>query len=128
MTSAVLLSMFAANVLAVEVNVNVKGCIKDQNSKEPLIGATIRIVGSNIGAGVITCNYDGKAKHKTIIGQNVFVGSDCQLVAPVRLESNTLIAAGSTITHNVPSGALAIARGKQHNKPGFFAKFFGKAK
>ena len=50
MTSAVLLSMFAANVLAVEVNVNVKGCIKDQNSKEPLIGATIRIVGSNIGA------------------------------------------------------------------------------
>lgn len=84
--------------------------------------------GSNIGAGVITCNYDGKAKHKTIIGQNVFVGSDCQLVAPVRLESNTLIAAGSTITHNVPSGALAIARGKQHNKPGFFAKFFGKAK
>ena len=84
--------------------------------------------GSNIGAGVITCNYDGKAKHKTIIGQNVFVGSDCQLIAPVRLESHTLIAAGSTITHNVPSGALAIARGKQHNKPGFFAKFFGKAK
>ncbi|WP_394954094.1 bifunctional UDP-N-acetylglucosamine diphosphorylase/glucosamine-1-phosphate N-acetyltransferase GlmU [uncultured Helicobacter sp.] len=84
--------------------------------------------GSNIGAGVITCNYDGKAKHKSIIGKNVFVGSDCQLVAPVRLESNTLIAAGSTITHNVPSGALAIARTKQHNKPGFFAKFFGKTK
>lgn len=82
--------------------------------------------GSNIGAGVITCNYDGKAKHKTHIGQNVFVGSDCQLIAPVQIESNTLIAAGSTITHNVPSGALAIARGKQHNKPGFFAKFFGK--
>ncbi|HIV48791.1 bifunctional UDP-N-acetylglucosamine diphosphorylase/glucosamine-1-phosphate N-acetyltransferase GlmU [uncultured Helicobacter sp.] len=84
--------------------------------------------GSNIGAGVITCNYDGKAKHKTSIGQNVFVGSDCQLIAPVCLESNTLIAAGSTITHNVPSGALAIARGKQHNKLGFFEKFFGKAK
>ena len=84
--------------------------------------------GSNIGAGVITCNYDGKAKHKTLIGENVFVGSDCQLIAPVEIQSNTLIAAGSSITHNVPSGALAIARSKQHNKAGFFERFFGKIK
>ncbi|MGI0405967.1 bifunctional UDP-N-acetylglucosamine diphosphorylase/glucosamine-1-phosphate N-acetyltransferase GlmU [Helicobacter himalayensis] len=82
--------------------------------------------GSNIGAGVITCNYDGKKKHKTFIGENVFVGSDSQLVAPVNIESNTLIAAGSTITNDVPNGALAISRQKQSNKEGFFWKFFEK--
>ncbi|RDU54237.1 bifunctional UDP-N-acetylglucosamine diphosphorylase/glucosamine-1-phosphate N-acetyltransferase GlmU [Helicobacter sp. MIT 00-7814] len=82
--------------------------------------------GSNIGAGVITCNYDGKKKYKTFIGENVFVGSDSQLIAPVRVESNTLIAAGSTITHDVPNGALAISRQKQSNKEGFFWKFFEK--
>lgn len=82
--------------------------------------------GSNIGAGVITCNYDGKKKYKTFIGENVFVGSDSQLIAPVNIESNTLIAAGSTITHDVPNGALAISRQKQSNKEGFFWKFFEK--
>ncbi len=82
--------------------------------------------GSNIGAGVITCNYDGKEKHKTFIGENVFVGSDSQLIAPVNIESNTLIAAGSTITNDVPNGALAISRQKQSNKEGFFWKFFEK--
>ena len=82
--------------------------------------------GTNIGAGVITCNYDGKAKYNTKIGKNVFVGSDSQLVAPVTLEDNTMIAAGSTITEDVPSGALAISRVKQKIVNGFFNKFFKK--
>nr|WP_230056736.1 bifunctional UDP-N-acetylglucosamine diphosphorylase/glucosamine-1-phosphate N-acetyltransferase GlmU [Campylobacter suis] len=81
--------------------------------------------GTNIGCGTITCNYDGKKKYKTIIGKNVFVGSDTQLVAPVTIKDNVLIAAGSTITSDVPSGALAISRGKQAIKEGFFYKFFG---
>ncbi len=82
--------------------------------------------GTNIGAGVITCNYDGKAKYKTTIGKNVFVGSDSQLVAPVTIEDNTMIAAGSTITQDVPTGALAISRVKQKIIDGFFNKFFKK--
>ena len=81
--------------------------------------------GSNVGAGVITCNYDGKAKHKTRVGENVFIGSDTQLVAPVNIESSVLIAAGSTITNDIKSGDLAISRVKQVNKAGFFKKFFG---
>ena len=80
--------------------------------------------GTNIGAGVITCNYDGKAKYQTKIGKNVFVGSDSQLVAPVNIEDNTMIAAGSTVTEDVPSGALAISRVKQKVVNGFFNKFF----
>ena len=84
--------------------------------------------GTNIGCGTITCNYDGKAKHKTIIGKNVFIGSDTQLVAPVKVGDDVLIAAGSTVTSDVPSGALAISRTKQVNKEGFFHKFFNDAK
>ena len=80
--------------------------------------------GSNIGCGTITCNYDGKKKYKTIIGKNVFIGSDTQLVAPVRVADDVIIAAGTTVTSDVPSGALAISRTKQTNKDGFFHKFF----
>lgn len=69
----------------------------------------------NIGAGTITCNYDGRQKHKTIVEDRVFVGSDTQLVAPVRVMEGAVIGAGSTITRDVPPGALAIARGKQVN-------------
>lgn len=68
---------------------------------------------SNIGAGTITCNYDGINKHSTTIGRNVFVGSLCALVAPVTVEDNALIGAGSVITHDVPSNTLALARAKQ---------------
>jgi len=68
---------------------------------------------TNIGAGVITCNYDGANKHKTIIGDNVFVGSDVQLVAPVRIENGATIAAGTTITKDVDSDSLAISRPEQ---------------
>jgi bifunctional UDP-N-acetylglucosamine pyrophosphorylase/glucosamine-1-phosphate N-acetyltransferase len=82
--------------------------------------------GSNIGAGVITCNYDGKAKYKTTIGKNVFVGSDCQLVAPVTIEDDVMIAAGTTLTKDVEKGALAINRTPQKVIAGFFYKFFGK--
>ncbi|WP_292660878.1 bifunctional UDP-N-acetylglucosamine diphosphorylase/glucosamine-1-phosphate N-acetyltransferase GlmU [Nitratifractor sp.] len=84
--------------------------------------------GTNIGAGTITCNYDGKAKYKTIIGKNVFVGSDTQLVAPVTIEDETIIAAGSTVTRDVPSGALAISRVPLKIVEGFYRKFFNKGR
>jgi bifunctional UDP-N-acetylglucosamine pyrophosphorylase/glucosamine-1-phosphate N-acetyltransferase len=77
---------------------------------------------SNIGAGTITCNYDGFAKHPTTIGNRVFVGSDTVLVAPVKLGDGAYIAAGSVITENVPSDALGIARGRQSTKPNWAAK------
>ena len=82
--------------------------------------------GTNIGAGVITCNYDGIKKYKTIIGKNVFIGSDSQIVAPVTIEDNVLIAAGTTVTdEKVNSGTLAISRTKMRQVEGFFSKFFG---
>lgn len=71
---------------------------------------------TNIGAGTITCNYDGTKKHKTIIGNNSFIGSNSSLVAPVEIGDNTTIAAGSTITKNVPNKALGVGRSKQSNK------------
>lgn len=74
--------------------------------------------GVNVGAGMITCNYDGVNKHKTEIGDNVFIGSDVQLVAPVKLGKNALIGAGSTITKDVPEDALAVTRARQTNLPG----------
>jgi len=72
---------------------------------------------TNIGAGVITCNYDGANKHKTSIGDNVFVGSDAQLIAPVRIDDGSTIAAGATITKNVDSNSLAISRAEQKSVP-----------
>jgi len=77
---------------------------------------------SNIGAGTITCNYDGFHKYPTSIGSKVFIGSDTALVAPVRVGDGAYIAAGSTITENVPADGLGIARGRQVNKPGWAAK------
>jgi bifunctional UDP-N-acetylglucosamine pyrophosphorylase/glucosamine-1-phosphate N-acetyltransferase len=77
---------------------------------------------SNIGAGTITCNYDGFHKYPTSIGNKVFIGSDTALVAPVRIGDGAYVAAGSTITENVPSDGLGIARGRQVNKPGWAAK------
>ena len=73
----------------------------------------------NIGAGTIFCNYDGANKHKTTIGDNVFVGSNSVLVAPVTLADNTFVAAGSSISSDVPADSLAIARGKQRNITGW---------
>ncbi len=73
---------------------------------------------TNIGAGTITCNDDGVAKHKTEIGADAFIGSDTALVAPVRVGDRALIAAGSVVTEDVADDAMAIARGRQVNKPG----------
>ncbi|TSK07184.1 MAG: bifunctional UDP-N-acetylglucosamine diphosphorylase/glucosamine-1-phosphate N-acetyltransferase GlmU [Geobacter sp.] len=73
----------------------------------------------NIGCGTITCNYDGVKKHKTVIEDGVFVGSDVQLVAPVTVGKNSLIAAGTTVTKDVPADSLAIARAPQVNKEGW---------
>ena len=81
--------------------------------------------GSNIGAGVITCNYDGKNKYQTTIGKNVFVGSDTQLVAPVNIEDDVIIAAGTTVSKNVEKGNLAISRTPMKTIKNFFYKFFG---
>jgi bifunctional UDP-N-acetylglucosamine pyrophosphorylase/glucosamine-1-phosphate N-acetyltransferase len=74
---------------------------------------------TNIGAGTITCNYDGVRKHRTTIGAGVFVGSDTSFVAPVTIGDGAATAAGSVITHDVPSGDLAIARSRQVSKAGW---------
>jgi bifunctional UDP-N-acetylglucosamine pyrophosphorylase/glucosamine-1-phosphate N-acetyltransferase len=76
----------------------------------------------NIGAGTITCNYDGFEKHPTVIGDRVFVGSNVELVAPVKVGNGSTIGAGSTITKDVPGGALAISRTKQKNIKGWSKK------
>ena len=70
----------------------------------------------NFGCGSVTVNYDGVKKHQTVIGDDVFIGCNVNLVAPVSVGDNVFIAAGSTVTQNVPKGALAIARNKQINK------------
>jgi bifunctional UDP-N-acetylglucosamine pyrophosphorylase / glucosamine-1-phosphate N-acetyltransferase len=77
---------------------------------------------TNIGAGTITCNYDGFHKYPTTIGNKVFIGTNSALVAPVRVGDGAYVAAGSTITDNVPPDGLAIARGRQENKPGWASK------
>ncbi|MEO8481801.1 MAG: bifunctional UDP-N-acetylglucosamine diphosphorylase/glucosamine-1-phosphate N-acetyltransferase GlmU [Acidobacteriota bacterium] len=74
---------------------------------------------TNIGAGTITCNYDGVKKHPTVIGDDVFIGSDSQLVAPVTVGSGAYVAAGSSITEDVPADSLAVARSRQTNKAGW---------
>jgi bifunctional UDP-N-acetylglucosamine pyrophosphorylase/glucosamine-1-phosphate N-acetyltransferase len=79
--------------------------------------------GTNIGAGTITCNYDGIAKHRTIIGSDVFIGSDVALVAPVTIGDGALIAAGSVITQDVEADALSIARARQTNKIGRASRY-----
>ena len=78
--------------------------------------------GANIGAGTIVANYDGVAKHRTVVGAHSFVGSDSVLVAPVEIGDGAYVAAGSTVTSNVSPGALAVARGKQRNIAGWVAR------
>jgi bifunctional UDP-N-acetylglucosamine pyrophosphorylase/glucosamine-1-phosphate N-acetyltransferase len=75
--------------------------------------------GVNIGAGTITCNYDGEKKHPTVIGDGAFIGSDSILVAPLEIGAGAYVAAGSTITQPVPPGALALGRARQENKEGW---------
>lgn len=80
--------------------------------------------GANIGAGTITCNYDGVMKHRTTIGSHAFIGSDTMLVAPVSVGDGALTGSGSVITEDVPAGAVALGRAKQVNKPGLAGKLF----
>ena len=82
--------------------------------------------GTNIGAGTITCNYDGKNKYKTKIGKNVFVGSDTKLIAPVVIEDDVIIAAGSVVNKDVKKGSLAISRAPLKIVKDFYYKFFGR--
>lgn len=82
--------------------------------------------GTNIGAGFITCNYNGKAKFQTKIGKNVFIGSDSQAIAPVTIEDDCIIGAGSTIRENIKKGELFLTQGKAIKKEGFFYNFFNK--
>ena len=83
---------------------------------------------TNIGAGTITCNYDGVNKHRTVIGAGAFIGSDTTLVAPIHIGSGAYLGAGSCITHDVPDDALAIGRGRQVNKEGWAAERRAKVK
>lgn len=83
---------------------------------------------TNIGAGTVTCNYDGVSKHRTEIGANAFIGSDTMLVAPVRIGNRAMTASGSVITENVPEGALALARARQVNRAGLAVRLMEKFK
>ena len=83
---------------------------------------------TNIGAGTVTCNYDGVMKHRTKIGKRAFIGSDTMLVAPVTIGNDALTASGSVITENVPDEALAVGRSKQVNKPGLATKLMARLK
>jgi bifunctional UDP-N-acetylglucosamine pyrophosphorylase/glucosamine-1-phosphate N-acetyltransferase len=78
--------------------------------------------GVNVGAGTVTCNFDGNAKHRTVIEDDVFIGSNSTLVAPVTIHRNAYVAAGSVVTEDVPEGALAVARERQHNVEGWRAR------
>jgi len=81
---------------------------------------------TNIGAGTITCNYDGVSKHRTVIGARAFIGSNTALVAPVTLGDDAMTGSGSVITRDVPDGALALARARQENKPGLAIRMLQK--
>ena len=88
---------------------------------------------ANIGCGFVTCNYDGRVingerKHRTIIEDEVFMGSDCQAIAPITIGKGAYVASGSTLNENVEPGALAIARSLQVNKPGYAARLKPKEK
>jgi bifunctional UDP-N-acetylglucosamine pyrophosphorylase/glucosamine-1-phosphate N-acetyltransferase len=78
--------------------------------------------GANLGAGTITCNYDGVSKHRTEIGDGAFIGSNSALVAPLRIGAGAYVASGSVVTEDVPEGALAIGRARQATKPGLGAR------
>jgi bifunctional UDP-N-acetylglucosamine pyrophosphorylase/glucosamine-1-phosphate N-acetyltransferase len=83
------------------------------------IGDAVVGAGANVGAGTITCNYDGVSKHRTEIGRNAFIGSNSALVAPVKIGEGAYVGSGSVITYDVPSDALAVARGRQATKAGW---------
>ncbi len=105
--------------------VETKATVVGRGSKVPhlsYIGDTVIGEDSNIGAGTITCNYDGRSKHRTVIGDRVFIGSDTMLVAPVQVGDDATTGAGSVITRDVPPGALAVERSRQREVPGYAAR------
>ncbi len=111
--------------------VEVKNAVLDEGAKVnhlSYIGDAHVGEGANIGAGTVTCNYDGVSKHRTEIGARAFIGSDTMLVAPVRVGADAMTASGSVITSDVPDGALAVARARQENKPGLAVKLFERLK
>lgn len=107
--------------------VEIKNAIVDEGAKInhlSYIGDAHLGAGTNVGAGTITCNYDGVMKHHTEIGRNVFIGSNTMLVAPVTVGDDAMTGSGSVITRDVADGALAIARAAQVEKPGMARKLF----
>jgi len=107
--------------------VEIKNAIVDEGAKInhlSYIGDAHLGAGTNVGAGTITCNYDGVMKHHTEIGRNVFIGSNTMLVAPVTVGDDAMTGSGSVITRDVAEGALAIARAAQVEKPGMARKLF----
>ena len=107
--------------------VEIKNAVLDEGAKVnhlTYIGDAHVGAGSNIGAGTITCNYDGVMKHRTEIGAGAFVGSNTMLVAPVRVGAGAMTGSGSVITRDVPDEALALARAEQVTKPGMARKLF----
>jgi bifunctional UDP-N-acetylglucosamine pyrophosphorylase/glucosamine-1-phosphate N-acetyltransferase len=106
-------------------SVEIKNSIVGEGSKVPhlsYIGDATIGRGVNVGAGTITCNYDGVSKHPTVIGDGAFIGSDTMLVAPVTIGEGAITGAGSAITHDVPPGALAIERSEQRAIEGWAAR------
>jgi bifunctional UDP-N-acetylglucosamine pyrophosphorylase/glucosamine-1-phosphate N-acetyltransferase len=102
--------------------VEMKNAVVGEGSKVPhlsYVGDAEIGAGSNLGAGTITANYDGVAKHRTVIGDHVFVGSDTVLIAPAQVDDGAYVAAGSAVTEPVPPGVLGVARGRQRNVEGW---------
>jgi bifunctional UDP-N-acetylglucosamine pyrophosphorylase/glucosamine-1-phosphate N-acetyltransferase len=100
--------------------VEVKNAVLEEGVKAnhlTYIGDSDVGAGTNVGAGTITCNYDGFNKHRTVIGKSVFIGSNTALVAPVKIGDGAIVGAGSTVVRDVPKDALTIARGKQVDLP-----------
>ena len=109
--------------------VEIKNSVLDQGVKVghlTYLGDATVGENTNIGAGTVTCNYDGVLKHRTIIGRNAFIGSDTMLVAPVTVGDGAMTASGSVITMDVPGDALGLGRARQVNKAGFVARFMDK--
>ncbi len=101
--------------------VEIKNAVLDEGAKVnhlSYIGDASVGEGANIGAGTVTCNYDGVMKHRTVIGARAFIGSDTMLVAPVQVGAEAMTGSGSVITEDVPEGALALGRARQKNRPG----------
>ena len=111
--------------------VEIKNSVLDEGAKVnhlSYIGDAHIGAGANVGAGTVTCNYDGVSKHHTAIGAHAFIGSSTMLVAPVNIGDHAMTASGSVVTQDVPDGALAVARARQQNKPGLARKLFEKLK